>query len=130
MNELVRFLILITAVLFVSSCKKEDKIAIDSLIGKWIVVSDDRNLAVDGSVAYTFNADKTCIKTVSDFLSGESVSTRLTYVSSIDETLLTLFSENKTYTERYRITKLISGDMEWINASPKDGNSDKKLRKQ
>lgn len=130
MNELFRFLILITAVLFVSYCKKEDKIAIDSLIGKWIVVNDDRNLAMDGSVAYTFNADKTCIKTVSDFLSGESVSTRLTYVISIDETLLTLFSENKIYTEQYRITKLISGDMEWVNASPKDGNSDKKLRKQ
>ncbi|WON92488.1 MULTISPECIES: hypothetical protein [unclassified Sphingobacterium] len=44
--------ILFPAIIIVvlSSCKKDEKIAIDNLIGKWTVANDDSKIAVDGSV--------------------------------------------------------------------------------
>ncbi|MNI07224.1 hypothetical protein D3C81_1726730 [compost metagenome] len=64
--------ILLPAIIIVvlSSCKKDEKIAIDNLIGKWTVANDDPKMAVDGSVTYKFNSDMTCIKNIYDALSN------------------------------------------------------------
>lgn len=54
------------------SCKKDDKIEINQLVGKWFVYNDDPNLAVDGSKTYTFNDDGTCLITVYSFLAEKA----------------------------------------------------------
>jgi len=111
------------------SCKKDDGIAINQLVGKWSVYNDDPNLSVDGSVTYLFNADKTCFIHSTDFLSGHDTIISRTYVIGSENTLVTLFNKDGKYTEQYTIRKLTSKEMIWENASPTDGNSDKKLRK-
>lgn len=40
-----------------------------------------------------------------------------------------LYDKEEHYTEQYHILKLTSKEMKWENASPKDGNSDKRLEK-
>lgn len=111
------------------SCEKDDEIDINQLVGKWYIYNDDPNLSVDGSVTYTFNADKTCFIHSSDFLSGGDTIISRTYVVGSENTLVTLFNEEGRYTEQYNIRKLTSKEMIWENASPNNGNSDKKLRK-
>lgn len=113
--------------LVLASCKKEEKIAIENLIGKWTVANDDPRIAVDGSVTYKFSSDMTCIKKIYDALSNRDTSIHRTYVLSYDKTLVTLYDENKIYTEQYLIKKLNAKEMKWENASPKDGNEDKRL---
>lgn len=127
MNKVYNFLLVFTAILFLSSCKKDEKIAIDNLNGKWSVTNDEPNLAVDGSITYTFNPDKTCVKNIYDALMNSNTSLHRIYVVSNDNTLVTLYDEDKIYTEQYRITKLTSKEMKWENASPGDGNTDKRL---
>lgn len=129
MNKVYNFLIIFTVVFVLSSCKKDEKIDIDNLIGKWSVANDDPNLAVDGSVTYTFNPDKTCVKNIYDALSNSNIVINTTYVIGNDKTLVTLYDEDKIYTEQYRITKLTSKEMKWENASPGDGNTNKRLVK-
>lgn len=111
------------------SCEKDDEIDINQLVGKWYIYNDDPNLSVDGSVTYTFNSDKTCLIHSSDFLSNWDTIVNRTYVISYDNTLITLYNEENIYTEQYNITKLTSKEMIWENASPNDGNSNKKLRR-
>jgi len=112
-----------------TSCDKNDEININQLVGKWYVYNDDPNLSVDGSVTYTFNSDKTCLIHSSDFLSNRDTIINMTYVISYDNTLITLYNEENRYTEQYNIKKLTSKEMIWENASPKDRNSNKKLRR-
>ena len=114
-------------VTFFISCKKDEKIAIDNLIGKWTVANDDPRMAVDGSVTYKFNSDMTCIKNIYDALENRDTTIYRTYVLSHDKTLVTLYDERKIYTEQYLIKKLNTKEMKWENASPKDGNEDKRL---
>lgn len=76
---------------FLSSCKKDEKIAIDNLIGKWTVTNDDPKMAVDGSVTYQFNSDMNCIKSIYDALSNRDTAIYRTYVLSNDKTLVTLY---------------------------------------
>jgi hypothetical protein len=115
--------------LILTSCKKDDGIAINQLVGKWYIYNDDPNLSVDGSVTYTFNVDKTCLIHSTDFLSGHDTIISRTYVVGAENTLVTLFNKEGRYTEQYTIRKLTSKEMIWENASSTDGNSDKKLRK-
>lgn len=112
------------------SCEKADNININQLVGKWYIYNDDPNLSVDGSVTYTFNADGTCSIHNSDFLSGRDTIISRTYIVGAENTLVTLFNEDGRYTEQYNIRKLTSKEMIWENASPSDGNSGKKLRKE
>ncbi|WP_293884889.1 MULTISPECIES: hypothetical protein [unclassified Sphingobacterium] len=109
------------------SCKKDEKIAIDNLIGKWTVANDDPRMAVDGSVTYKFNSDMTCIKNIYNALSNRDTTIFRTYVLSNDKTLVTLYDERKIYTEQYLIKKLNTKEMKWENASPNDGNDNKRL---
>ncbi len=109
------------------SCKKDDEINIAQLAGKWYVTNDDPNLSVDGSINYTFNTDKTCTINIYDALANRDTAIHRTYTISMDNNLITLFSEKGYYTEQYNIRKLTSKEMKWGNASPKDGNSDKRL---
>lgn len=127
MKEIYRILTPAIIVLALSSCKKEERIAIDNLIGKWTVANDDPRIAVDGSVTYKFNSDMTCIKNIYNALSNKDTSIHRTYVLSNDKTLVTLYDENKIYTEQYLIKKLNGKEMKWENASPKDGNENKRL---
>ena len=127
MKQIYRILLPAIIALVLASCKKDDKIAIDNLIGKWTVANDDPRMAVDGSVTYRFNSDMTCTKNIYDALSNKDTSIHRTYVLSHDKTLVTLYNENKIYTEQYRIIKLNTKEMKWENASPKDGNEDKRL---
>ncbi len=124
-------IILLFGIIFsLMSCEKADDININQLVGKWYIYNDDPNLSVDGSVTYTFNADGTCSIHNSDFLSGRDTIIGRTYIVGAENTLVTLFNEDGRYTEQYNIRKLTSKEMIWENASPKDGNSDKKLRKE
>ena len=118
------YLILLVGCVLIS-CKKDDEINISQLDGKWSVVYDDPNLVVDGSVNYQFNADQTCVKTVYNALSDESVIFNWTYVLSHDKTLITMYDETDIYTEQYEIVKLDKREMKWVNASPGDGNDEK-----
>ena len=120
-------MLLFFAVLSLTSCGKDDELDITQLTGKWSVTNDDPRLAVDGSVEYTFNSDKTCTIINSDFLSGRDTTIYRTYIISMDNKLITLFNKESKYTEQYTIRKLTSKEMRWENASPKDGNSDKRL---
>ncbi|WP_343570257.1 hypothetical protein [Sphingobacterium sp.] len=121
--------ILLPAIIIVvlSSCKKDEKIAIDNLIGKWTVANDDPKMAVDGSVTYKFSSDMTCIKNIYDALSNRDTTIYRTYVLSNDKTLVTLYDERKIYTEQYLIKKLNTKEMKWENASPNDDNENKRL---
>lgn len=127
MKEIYRILTPAIIVLALSSCKKEERIAIDNLIGKWTVANDDPRIAVDGSVTYKFNSDMTCIKNIYNALSNKDTAIHRTYVLSHDKTLVTLYDENKIYNEQYLIKKLNGKEMKWENASPKDGNENKRL---
>lgn len=109
------------------ACKKDDKIAIEHLMGNWSEHNDDPNLVIDGSVSYHFNEDKTCSKTIYNALSNRDTTLNWTYVISNDKTLVTMYGKDNIYTEQYKITKLTDKVMEWKNASPGDGNADKKL---
>lgn len=51
------------------------------------------------------------------------------YIISLDEKLIKLYDKEEHCTEQYHILKLTSKEMKWENASPKDGNSDKRLEK-
>jgi hypothetical protein len=109
------------------SCNKDDEIEISQLIGEWSVINDDPRLSVDGAITYTFNADKSCSIYSYDFLSDRDTTINRIYTISIGNDLVTLFNEEGYYTEQYHIRKLTSKEMRWENASPGDGNSDKKL---
>lgn len=122
-------IILLISVFSFTSCEKDDEIDINQLVGKWYIYNDDPNLAVDGSVTYTFNDDKTCSIDIHDFLSDQGTTLSRTYIIGHDNTLVTLYDEENKYTEQYYIRKLTTSEMVWENASPSDGNSDKKLRK-
>ena len=123
-------IILLFGIIFsLISCEKDDEIDINQLVGKWYEYNDDPNLAVDGLVTFTFNTDKTCFINSSDFLSNWDTIVNRTYAIDYDNTLVTLFNEEDRYTGQYYIRKLTSKEMIWENASPNDGNSDKKLRK-
>ena len=124
-QNLFFMLILISmAFSFISCTDEDDKVEIPQLVGKWIV--KEPVLQDDFVTCYTFNADKTYeVYTGSPLSNG--VPFRGTYVISLDEKLITLYDKEGHYTEQYHILKLTSKDMKWENASPKDGNSDKRL---
>lgn len=126
----ITILLLFGIIFSLISCKKADEINIIQLVGKWYIYNDDPNLSVDGSVSYTFNADGTCFIHNCDFLSGRDTIIGRTYIVGAENTLVTLFNDEGRYTEQYNIRKLTSKEMIWENASPNDGNSDKKLRKE
>ncbi|WP_293955964.1 MULTISPECIES: hypothetical protein [unclassified Sphingobacterium] len=127
MKEIYKVLIPAIVVLVLNSCKKDEKIAIDNLIGKWTVANDNPTFVYDGFVTYKFNSDMTCVKNIYNALEHRDTAIYRTYVLSNDKTLVTLYDKNKIYTEQYRIKKLNSKEMIWENASPKDGNADKRL---
>ncbi|MVZ65330.1 hypothetical protein GQF61_05645 [Sphingobacterium sp. DK4209] len=106
-----------------SSCKKEEKINVNQLTGKWYQKSNAAPGAVDGSVSYTFDGAGNCVLKITDFIgSGNDTTINRTYVLSNDQTLITLYNEKKIYTEQYRIKKLTKSYMKWENESPNDGN--------
>lgn len=128
-TKLFRVIMLLLVTFSFASCEKDDEVNISQLEGKWSIVSDDARLSVDGFVNYTFNADKSCSIYSYDALSNRDTTVYRTYVIGINNTLITLFKEGGIYTEQYYIRKLSSKEMKWENASPQDGNSDKRLVK-
>lgn len=127
MKRNYRILLPAIIVIVLSSCKKDEKVAIGNLTGKWTVANDDPRIAVDGSVTYKFNSDMTCVKNIYNALANRDTTIYRTYVLSNDKALLTLYDERKIYTEQYLIKKLNTKEMKWENASPKDGNENKRL---
>ncbi len=128
MKKIYQLLACCTLAVSIISCSKEEKIKIDQLEGEWLVYSG-KLVEDDSRVSYTFKDDSLCIiQTKHAISSGDTILNR-TYQLSNDKKLITLFNENKIYTEQYKILKLTTTEMEWINASPKDGNTDKKLTK-
>lgn len=124
----LRILLFLGIILCYISCDNDDKVDISQLIGKWSVYNDDPNLAVDGSVEYTFK-DDTCSIYSYDALSNRDTTIMRTYIVSNDNKIITIFNKENAYTEQYYILKLTSKEMKWENASPNDGNSNKRLRK-
>ena len=124
-QNLFFMLILISmAFSFISCTDEDDKVEIPQLVGKWIV--KEPVLQDDFVTCYTFNADKTYeVYTGSPLSNG--VPFRGTYIISLDEKLIKLYDKEEHCTEQYHILKLTSKEMKWENASPKDGNSDKRL---
>lgn len=125
----LRILFLFGIILSCISCDNDDKVDISQLTGKWSVYNDDPNLAVDGSVEYTFKDDNTCSIYSYDALSNRDTTIMRTYIVSNDNKMITIFNKENAYTEQYYILKLTSKEMKWENASPNDGNSNKRLRK-
>ncbi len=126
-NLLITFLFLST--FSFTACSKDEKIDINQLIGSWNVINDDPLFAMDGSITYTFNTDKTCSVYSYNALSNTDTTVYRTYIISVNNDLITLFDDENRYTEQYNILKLTSSEMQWTNASPGDGNTDKKLKK-
>ncbi|WP_367331777.1 hypothetical protein [Sphingobacterium multivorum] len=91
------------------------------------MANDDPRMAVDGSVTYKFNSAMTCVKNIYGALSNRDTTISRTYVLSNDKTLVTLYDERKIYTEQYLIKKLNTKEMKWENASPNNGNENKRL---
>ena len=121
-QNLFFMLILISmAFSFISCTDEDDKVEIPQLVGKWIV--KEPVLQDDFVTCYTFNE----VYTGSPLSNG--VPFRGTYIISLDEKLITLYDKEEHYTEQYHILKLTFKEMKWENASPKDGNSDKRLEK-
>ena len=119
------FLMLMVMAFSFISCT-DDKVEISQLVGKRI--AKEPVLQDDFVTSYTFNADKTYeVYTGSPFSNG--VPFRGTYIISLDEKLITLYDKEEHYTEQYHILNLTSKVMKWVTASPKDGNSDKRLEK-
>jgi hypothetical protein len=116
-----------TCFVFVS-CKKEKDINIDHLIGSWSIYNDDPLVVMEGSVHYTFQADKNCQISIYNALSNHDTTLYRTYIISNDHKLLTIY-DGQYYSEQYNIIKLNHREMQWTNASPHDGNTDKKLIK-
>lgn len=118
--------LLLFAFSFISCADEDNTIEIAELTGTWFVTKPV--LADDYVTSYKFNADMTCeIYTGSPLSNG--VPLYRTYVISLDKKLITLYDKDGKYTEQYHILKFTSDEMEWKNASPKDGNSDKLLEK-
>lgn len=112
-----------------TACEKDEKIDISLLEGAWSVANDDPHLIIDGMVVYNFDTGNKCSIVLSDALSGRDTTINRTYLLSFDNTVITLLNEEERYTEQYRILKLTPQEMKWENASPDDGNSNKRLVK-
>ncbi|WP_300698100.1 lipocalin family protein [Bacteroides sp.] len=111
---------------FISCADEDNTVEISQLEGLWFV--KEPVLEDDYVTSYTFKADKTCeIYTGSPLSNG--IPLYRTYQISNDKKLVTIFDKEGHYTEQYHILKLTSDEMKWENASPKDGNSDKRLEK-
>lgn len=109
--------------ILIFSCKKEEKIDMNQLTGKWYQKSNAAPGAVDGSISYAFDGAGNCVLKITDFIgSGKDTTIHRTYVLSNDQTLITLYNEKKIYTEQYRIKILTKSYMKWENESPNDGN--------
>ena len=126
-QNLFRMLMLmVMAFSFISCTDEDDKVEVSQLVGKWIV--REPVLPDDFVTSYTFNADKT-YEVYTGSPSSNGVPLRGTYIISLDKKLIMLYDKEEHYTEQYHILKLTSKEMKWENASPKDGNSDKRLEK-
>lgn len=104
-TKLLALLLLFISVLNFTACDNED-LDLNLIVGKWTYFNDDPNLAVDGTVDYTFNADNTCIIYSSSFLSdGYSSTENCTYQLDKKENRLTIYRES-TSPDLWVITKL------------------------
>ena len=117
---------MVMAFSFISCTDEDDKVEVSQLVGKWIV--KEPVLPDDFVTSYTFNADKT-YEVYTGSPSSNGVPLRGTYIISLDKKLIMLYDKEEHYTEQYHILKLTSKEMKWETASPKDGNSDKRLEK-
>lgn len=111
---------------FISCADEDNTVEISQLEGLWLV--REPALEDDNVTSYTFKADNTCEIYTGNPLSN-GVAHYCTYEISDDKKLITIVEKERDYTEQYYILKLTSDEMKWKNASPKDGNSDKRLEK-
>lgn len=121
-------LIIFSLCILFTSCSKEKDININYLKGQWYV-SPNKGVVEDSWMSYTFVNDTLCTIRVSHAVGGTDTSYNRTYKLSVNNDLITLYNEQKRYTEQYKIVKLTKDKMSWINGSPNDGNSDKELYK-
>lgn len=124
-QKIIGMLLLFLAFSFIS-CDKDEAENVSFLTGRWAV--KEPVVEIDAVIYYTFKADKTC----EVFIVGPAINSmvsHLTYEISEDNKLITLYDKGADYTERYEILKLTNDEMQWKNATPEDGNSDKRLEK-
>lgn len=125
-RRLFRILLLFAA-LNLASCNKDNEIDINQLTGTWNKYNEDPRLSVDGLVKYTFNADKSCLIYCYDALSNKDTIIYRNYIVSIDDKILTLYTqnpihkENRLYTEQYEIIKLTPKEMR-LRSTDKSSN--------
>ena len=126
-NLFSMLMLVLMAFSFNSCADDDDTVDASQLTGLWFV--KEPVLKDDFVTSYTFNADKTCeIYTGSP--SSNGVPLYCTYEMNHDKKIITIYNKERDYTELYHILKLTFHEMEWENASPKDGNSDKRLEKE
>jgi len=104
-------LILLSTILVLSSCSKENTIDIQSLEGSWYEYNTDPNFVSDGSVNYTFYGDNS-LSLVTGGYGGELTQESGTYEISNDHKLITLYLEGDFYAQ-YNIIRLNSKEMVW-----------------
>lgn len=111
---------------FISCSDDDDEFDTSALKGIWAVTKPV--LPDDYVTTYTFGPGNTCsIYTGSPLSNG--VPTECIYEINKEGTYITFVCKDRNYTEHYHILKRTSDRMEWKNATPEDGNSDKQLKK-
>jgi len=111
-----------------SSCSKVDDININDLKGEWFV-TPAKGVVEDSWQSYTFKNDTLCVIRISHAMNGGDTTYNRTYKLSYNKDLITLYNEKNIYTEQYKIISLSNKNMNWVNGSPLDGNTDKNLYK-
>ena len=105
------FLLFATAIMFFSSCSKDEDINITNLIGTWDECYDNPHFIMDGTIEYTFYENGTYQVYSYDVLSHMEHTRTSTYV--LQDDLLILNTEHSENALRYHIVKFKKNEMAW-----------------
>ena len=113
--------------LLLISCNKEDDIQTSQIVGTWVLVSEDPNFALDGSLEYTFKADSSFVCHTSSYIAPHDTTIYGRFKISEDKTLLSILETIDTINHKtpvvssvYNIMKLNSNRMELHNLLSSD----------
>lgn len=104
------FLLLITTLVFFSSCSNDEEVDVSVLNGTWDECYDNPRFIMDGIVEYTFLDNGTYQVYSYDALSNKEHTETSTYI--LQEELLIL-NDNTENELRYNIIKLNKNEMAW-----------------
>lgn len=84
----------------------------NALPGRWVVVFDDPNFVMDGSLSYLFKEDKTFEYTVYNALNGEAKTTKDQYTLDTQKGTLTFTDAKAGTNDTYNIIRLDDQNMQ------------------